>query len=226
MKKFLAAVFILAVFGGIVFYIGWTQFKIKPENVGIVISKTDGIDKNPVENGKFSWHKQFLLPTNAILKSFSIKPVNIQKTVSGNTPQSNGADYSYSFDYSISLTVAPEVIPQLLEENKITDTEDLNAYLKNAADTIAQLSTEYMLKRYEENNSFRPESVRRDDLLRNIKIYNEFPEIDLTVFAVTRSILPNTNRNYSLQVNPSENIIKNDEITESKEETILEGEQL
>ena len=31
MKKFLACVFILAIFTGIVFYAGWTQFRVKPE---------------------------------------------------------------------------------------------------------------------------------------------------------------------------------------------------
>lgn len=187
MKKFLTSLFILAVFGGFVFYLGWTQFKIKPEFIGVVISKTNGIDKTPVENGKFSWHKQFLLPTNAVLKSFSIKPVNVNKTISGSMPNYANDNFSYSFDFTISLTVAPEVIPQLLEENKISDSQDLNSYLVNAADTIAQLAAEYMIRKYQENRNFRPESVRRDDLLRNIMIYKEFPEIDLSVFAVTKS---------------------------------------
>lgn len=221
MKKFLASLMILVIFCGFVFYLGWTQFKIKPESVGVIVSKTNGIDKTPVENGKFSWHKEFLLPTNAVLKSFSIKPVNVNKTVSGSMPIM-GADFSYSFDYSISLTVAPEVIPQLLSENKITDSADLNFYLTNAADTIAQLATEYLLKRYQENSNFRPESVRRDDLLRNIMIYKEFPEIDLTVFAVTKSNISIYNKTYSFSEE------KNDIYTELPEEVILdsEGEQL
>jgi len=229
MKKFLASLFILAVFGGFVFYRGWTQFKIKPETIGVVISKTDGIDKTPVENGKFSWHKQFLLPTNAVLKSFSIKPINVNKTVSGSLPSYSGGDFSYIFDFTISLTVAPEVIPQLLEENKITNTDDLHAYLTNAADTIAQLAAEYMLKKSQENVNFRPESVRRDDLLRNIMIYKEFPEIDLTVFAVTNSKIPDYNMYSKLQYQLNTgNVIENSTpatpvITEELE---TEGEQL
>ncbi len=193
MKRFLTSLIILAIFGGVVFYIGWTQFKIKPENIGVVISKTNGIDKTPVENGKFAWHKQFLLPTNAVLKSFSIQPVNTVKTVSGSLPSVYG-DNAYSFDFTISLTVTPEVIPLLLEANKISNSEDLTAYLTNAADTVAQLAAEYMVKKSLENPAFMPESVRRDELLRSIKIYQEFPEIDLTVFAVTKSKLPNSKK--------------------------------
>lgn len=232
MKKFLASLLIFAVFGSVVFYIGWTQFKVKPETVGIVISKTDGIDKIPVENGKFSWHKQFLLPTNAVLRIFSIKPVNVNKTVSGSLPSSNGGDFSYSFDFTISLTIAPEVIPQLLEENKISNTDDLNTYLTNAADTIAQLAAEYMLKKAQESNNFRPESVRRDDLLRNIMIYKEFPEIDLTVFAVTKSKLPDYNMYSKLQyqINSGNYGIivpeENNTVTSENETVETEGETL
>ena len=86
MKKFLACVFILAVFSGVVFYFGWTQFRVKPDTIGIVVSKTHGIDDKPVLNGKFSWHWQFLLPTNAELRTFEIKPVNVTKEVSGCLP--------------------------------------------------------------------------------------------------------------------------------------------
>lgn len=216
MKRFLISLFILALFSGAVFYIGWTQFKIKPENIGVVISKTNGIDKVPVENGKFSWHKQFLLPTNAQLKSFSIKPVNTLKTVSGAILSIYG-DNTYSFDFTISLTVSPQVIPILLEENKISDSEDLSKYLTNAADTIAQLSAEYMVKRSLENPNFMPESVRRDELLRSIKIYQEYPEIDMTVFAVTKSKLPNS-RTVDFVKNEISDIKESADINEDGEE--------
>ena len=86
MKKFLACVFILAVFTGAVFYVGWTQFRVKPDTIGIVVSKTSGVDEKPVLNGEFAWHWQFLLPTNATLKTFHIKPYSTQKTISGTLP--------------------------------------------------------------------------------------------------------------------------------------------
>lgn len=215
MKRFLTSLIILAIFGGVVFYIGWTQFKIKPENIGVVISKTNGIDKTPVENGKFAWHKQFLLPTNAVLKSFSIQPVNTIKTVSGSLPSVQG-DNTYSFDFTISLTVAPETIPELLDSNKITNSEDLKAYLTNAADTVAQLAAEYMVRKSLENPAFMPESIRRDELLRSLKIYQEFPEIDLTVFAVTRSKLPNS-RNIEILNNEINDIIESADTNEEGE---------
>ena len=198
MKKFLACVVILAVFTGVVFYTGWTQFKVKPDTIGIVVSKTNGIDEKPVLNGEFAWHWQFLLPTNATLKSFQIKPVNIQKSVSGCLPSGEayasiyGAQglFDYSFTFDISLTLSPEAVVELMQENKISDDKDLNAYLEAAAATLAQHAAAYILNRAEANSSFRAEALKREEILRGIQIYKDFPELDVTVFAIQSSKLP------------------------------------
>jgi hypothetical protein len=201
MKKFLACVFILAVFSGVVFYFGWTQFRVKPDTIGIVISKTNGIDDKTVQNGEFAWHWQFLLPTNATLKSFQIKPVNIQKSVSGCLPSGEayaaiyGAQglFDYSFTFDISLTLSPEAVVELMQENKITDDNDLNAYLEAAAATLAQHAAAYILNRAESNSAFRAEALKREEILRGIQIYKDFPELDVTVFAIQSSKLPDYN---------------------------------
>ena len=198
MKKFLVCVFILAVFTGVVFYKGWTQFRVKPNQIGIVISKTHGIDETPVVNGKFSWHWQFLLPTNAEVRTFEIKPVNVSKTVNGTLPSGDAyaalynADklFDYSFSFDISLTVSPEAVVELVSLNKITNDTDLEAYLEGAAATLAQLASDFILKRASENPYFRPESLRREEILKGIQIYREFPEIDVSTFALTQIKLP------------------------------------
>ena len=198
MKKFSISFFILLLFSALVFFIGWTQFKVKAGQIGVVISKTSGIDEVPVENGVFSWHWQFLLPTNASLKTISIEPVNTTKIISGEL--ASGAlysqifnsqdDFSYHFKFSLSVNVAPSDVVNLLKMNKITGTEDLHDYLEQASSSIAQLAADYYLKRASENPDFRPESVRREDLLRNIRMYEDFPEIELSVFALTDSKIP------------------------------------
>ena len=217
MKQFLACVLILAVFAGFVFYTGWTQFRVKPDTVGIVVSKTSGVDEKPVLNGQFAWHWQFLLPTNATLKSFHIKPVDIQKTVSGSLPsgEAYAAIYNaqglfdYSFTFDIQLTLSPEAIVSLMQENKIADDSDLPVYLEGAAGTLAQHAAAYILNRAENNSAFRVEAIRREELLRGIQIYKDFPELDVTVFAIQNSKLPDFNMYKKIsnmqpdQLNPS-----------------------
>lgn len=201
MKKFLACLFILAVFTGLVFYAGWTQFRVKADTIGIVVSKTSGIDDKPVLNGEFAWHWQFLLPTNATLKTFHRKPVSVVKTVSGTLPSGEAyasifnADrlFDYSFTFDIQLTLSPEAVVELMKLNKITDDTDLAAYLEGAAAVLSQNAANYILSRAETNPAFRPESLRRDELLRGIQIYKDFPEVDVSVFAIQNSKLPDYN---------------------------------
>ena len=198
MKKFLACVFILLIFSGVIFYFGWTQFRVKPDTIGIVVSKTNGIDDKPVQNGEFAWHWQFLLPTNATLKTFHIKPVDAVKTISGALPSGEayaaiyGAEglFNYSFTFDISLTVSPEAVVELMKLNKITDDSDLSVYLEGAAGTLAQHAANYILVKAQDNPDFRAESLRREEILRGIQIYKDFPEIDVSVFSIQTSKLP------------------------------------
>ena len=198
MKKFLACVFILAIFSGVIFYFGWTQFRVKPDTIGIVVSKTNGIDDKPVQNGEFAWHWQFLLPTNATLKTFHIKPVESVKNISGALPSGEayaaiyGAEglFNYSFTFDISLTVSPEAVVELMKLNKITDDSDLAAYLEGAAGTLAQHAANFILSKAQDNPDFRAESLRREEILRGIQIYKDFPEIDVSVFSIQNSKLP------------------------------------
>ena len=217
MKKFLACLFILAVFSGAVFYVGWTQFRVKPDTMGIVVSKTSGIEEKPVLNGEFAWHWQFLLPTNASLKTFVIKPVSVQKTVNGTLPSGEayasiyGADglFDYSFTFDILLTVSPEAVVELVKLNKVTDDSDLTAYLEGAAATLAQKAANYILTRAEANPNFKVESLKREEILRGIQIYKDFPEVDVSVFAIQTSKLPDYNMYKKIsnmqpeQLNPS-----------------------
>ena len=207
MKKFLACVFILAVFSGFVFYYGWTQYRVKPDTIGIVVSKTSGVDDKPVLNGEFAWHWQFLLPTNATLKSFQIEPLNTTKTITGALPSGeayasiyNAAGlFDYSFTFDISLTVSPEAIVELMKLNKISDDSDLTAYLEGAAGTLAQHAANFILSKAQENLNFRVESLRREEILRGIQIYKDFPEIDVSVFSIQSSKLPDYNMYKKIQ---------------------------
>ena len=230
MKKFLACVLILAVFTGAVFYIGWTQFRVKPDTIGIVVSKTSGVNEKPVLNGEFAWHWQFLLPSNATLKTFQIKPVRVQKTINGTLPSGEayasiyGAQglFDYSFTFDILLTVSPEAVVELMQLNKVTDDTDLTAYLEGAASTLAQKAANYILTRAEGNPSFRTESLKREEILRGIQIYKDFPEIDVSVFAITSSKLPDYNMYKKIsnmqpdELNPAEKYEKSEKIEKSE----------
>ena len=113
MRKFNICLFILILFSGVVFYIGWTQFKVDSDKCGVLVSKTSGVCEEPVIPGEFSWHWELLLPTNAQIKQFSIEPQTINKTVKGELPSgsiysqlyTSNDNFSYYFAYSCERTL-------------------------------------------------------------------------------------------------------------------------
>ena len=225
MKKFLISLFILIIFSAFVFFFGWTQYRVKPGEFGVVISKTDGIDETPVENGKFSWYWQFLLPTNAVIKTFNVEPVFVTKQIKGTLPSGDyyasytpKETFDYSFEFSMSLNVSPQDVIKLLQEKQISNQQDLNQYITRSADTIAQLASNFYLKKIQENPKFRLESVKREELLRAIKFYEDSPLIQLMNFSLISSKIPDFELYDRLKLRIFENPVevKNEINTESQ----------
>ena len=55
------------------------------------------------------------------------------------------------------------------------------------------MAADYYLRRSMADSSFNPQSVKRDELISAIASYRDFPEIDVTIFALTDFKLPNYN---------------------------------
>lgn len=184
--KNLICFLILLIFAGFVFFIGWTQIKIKPGIIGVVQSKTSGINEKPVVPGTFSWHKEFLIPTNASLNKFEYKPYNGTKSISGK----RSVNYDYSFTFQISLSYEPELIIDLLKENKISNQEDFEKYLDATAAYLAQRAADYYLSRFAQNQVFAPESITISEITSALAFYKEYPDFDINVLALTDYKLP------------------------------------
>ena len=71
--------------------------------------------------------------------------------------------------------------------------EARSTYLEGAAGALAQHAASYILGRAEGNPGFRVEALRREEILRGIQIYKDFPELDVIVFSVHTSKLPDYN---------------------------------
>lgn len=179
MKNFICFL-ILLVFGGFVFFLGWTQIKVKPGNIGVVQSKTGGVSKNLVIPGKFSWHKEFLIPTNAQIQKFEYKPYNGSKTISGKRYTGD-----YTFTFQISLSYQAELIADLLNDNKISNQDDFEMYLDGVASYLAQRAADYLLSKFNQDQYFSPQSMTISELVSALAFYKEYPDFDINVLAIT-----------------------------------------
>lgn len=228
MKKFTLCFIVLLIFSVFVFWQGFTQRKIKADTFGVLQSKTSGLCEKPLMAGEYNWNWEFLLPTNADLKLFSIKPFMGTKKVTGQLPSgqlytslyNTNYDFSYSFDFSISLTISPEGVINLIKLNQIVDENDLEKYFENSADLIAQKAANYLLSKAEDNPKFRAESLKKDELIRNIQLYNDIPEIELFMISVNNSQIPDytlynkLQNNYIFSQNNNEQEVENVEKTD------------
>ena len=179
MKNFICFL-ILLIFAAFVVFIGWTQIKIKPGNIGIVQSKTSGISSKIVIPGKFSWHKEFLIPTNAQIEKFEYKPYNGSKTISG---KRGSGDFSFTFQ--ISLSYEAELIADLLKDNKISNQEDFQSYLDGVASYLAQRAADYLISKFQQTPYFSPQSITISELVSSIAFYKDYPDFDINVLAIT-----------------------------------------
>ncbi|MCK9169206.1 MAG: hypothetical protein M0P01_02200 [Treponema sp.] len=197
-KKNIAEIIIVIIFVGFVFFGGWTQFKVGPEKCGILISKTSGVNRDPVLPGKFTWHWECLIPTNAELRLFSLKPYTETKSIQGSLPSADvysgvfdmHPDFSYRFDFSISGKAVPDDIAQLVKNGIISDSDSLNSYLDSAYSVLANKAAVFILDKIAENPSFRPESLKPDDILNGIRAAENWPFIIFTDFSISFSKLP------------------------------------
>ena len=179
MKNFICFL-ILLIFAAFVFFVGWTQIKVKPGSIGIVQSKTSGISNKIIIPGKFSWHKEFLIPTNAQIEKFEYKPYNGNKTVKGKRLNTD-----YSFTFQISLSYEAELIADLLKDNKISNQEDFENYLDGVASYLAQRATDYLISKFSQNPYYSPQSVTISELVSNLAFYKDYPDFDINVLALT-----------------------------------------
>lgn len=179
MKNFICFL-ILLIFGAFVFFIGWTQIKVKPGNIGIVQSKTGGISSKIIIPGKFSWHKEFLIPTNAQIEKFEYKPYNGSKTITG---KRGSGDFSFTFQ--ISLSYEPELISDLLKDNKISNQEDFESYLEGVASYLAQRSADLLISKFQTIPYFSPQSLTISELVSSLAFYKDYPDFDINVLAIT-----------------------------------------
>lgn len=202
MKKFfknlIICFFILVIFAAAVFFIGWTQIRIKPDCVGIVKSKTGGISKDIVYPGKFSWHWEFLLPTNAKFTSFELKPYAVSKSVSGKLPSgevyaeilNDNVDFSYNFDFDFSVNISAENIVSLFERLVISEQDGLERFVEQECDSAAKMLSSEIIKKLSKDSLYNPDILTYEDLKSMVDFNKKFPELQFNSIVIKNCKYP------------------------------------
>ncbi len=186
MKKFFVSVIIIAIFAGILLFIGWTQFSIPSGTTGVMISKTGGIHPSAIIPGEFTWRWERLLPTNTEIRVFSMYPKTVTSTLSGSLPSAEiyspmlegRPDFSYSFTVSLDLQLKQGSLPSFVRRTNALGQDELHEYLTTKAQEAAKDVLDYILNS-QKNNSLSALSISYDTdaILKSLLASSKYSDI-------------------------------------------------
>ncbi|MBD5443328.1 MAG: hypothetical protein HDR34_08040 [Treponema sp.] len=186
-RSFLVCFIILILAAGAVFFIGWTQFRVDTDSVGVLVSKTGGVSTRLIKSGEFSWHWEFLLPTNAKLKVFSIVPYSFRQEISGVLPSGDvysnlfkaSPDFSYNFDFTIFLSISEDGLLSLVKEGRVEDQDALEDYLRSASEVVVKNAVNNIISNRNEKQPLIGELVDYSRFFDDIDISKRFPDVSI-----------------------------------------------
>ena len=196
MKALIIILTILLLLAGAAFFVGWIQLLLPAETYGVIFTKTGGLDNKVVYPGVFSWRWERLIPTNLTLYKYKLTTYNLESTFKGILPSAQTyssvlpekVDFSYEIKLAAALRIHPEKLVDLTSEEKITP-DNLDDFLKNRADTLAQKFSEAILK---PPVGAAGETITAAALTDKFKqsILDFFPELEITDLTALNIKLP------------------------------------
>lgn len=132
------SIFFLMAFAVAVFCAGWVQFSVPAGKYGVLVSKTGGVDPDPIVPGKFRWQWERLLPTNARIVPFDLSPVTVTVPATGTLPSGDlysnmlegDPDFSWSANVTLSGRVEAGKLPALVSDMAIASQSGLDDWTK------------------------------------------------------------------------------------------------
>lgn len=151
MKKFFFVFFVLVVLAGLGFFFGWAQYRVPPGSYGVMRSKTHGLDRLPVREGRFRWIWYKLIPGNVEITLFRPERRDVSFSLEGTLPSAGvyasfagiDADFSWSLSGSFSFSLDGDSLIPLIETRDIGNQEELNAWEDTLGDEIRGLILGY-----------------------------------------------------------------------------------
>lgn len=201
MKKFLISLLLIIIFAGAVFFIGWGQFAVPAGSYGVMVSKTSGISQKTIVPGEFCWFWERLLPTNTSMRIFSIIPVTRTTTISGELPSADiyspmlegSPNFSYKFSVQTELMMKSNYLPNFVRRTDAKENEQLQEYLNQQGDLIAQEVIQYILSKSLDNaNNLMLLATDTEELKTGINAESKFKDLEISNITVKTAQMPDT----------------------------------
>jgi hypothetical protein len=198
MRKFFISLFILLIFGGVGFFMGWAQFAVPAGSYGVISSKTHGIDPDLIRPGEFRWVWYKLIPTNARILAFRPELETFTLSADGSLPSGDsyaafaglGADFSWELKAAASFSLNLEMLVNLVTQNNISSQETLNAYTRDLSEKIKAFVLREFAAGKIDNEQLEKLLSGGSDAEMEREINAKFPEIRGLSFVVQSARFP------------------------------------
>ena len=123
LRLFLTLLILLGA-GGTAFWFGLLSVELDEGEYGVVFTKLNGYEDNPVSSGEFAWRWEALLPTNLTLHVFELETRTVPLTASGKMPSGmyygtlvgEGVDFGWRVTARVRYRLNPKALPGLVAE--------------------------------------------------------------------------------------------------------------
>lgn len=165
MKKaifwFLFKLIILSIIAGVIFSIGYVQFRVPLGKYGVMLSKSSGYYGKLITHDEFTWRWECLIPNNVAILAFDLSPVTIEKDVSGMLENgdrytkvlANGAVFSWKASTKLKVNIIHNKLVETLKANNIRTEEVLESYIKGHVENLITNAIEEAVAFYQEHNT-------------------------------------------------------------------------
>lgn len=195
MKKFLITLFFLATIAAVVFVIGWTELFVPVGSYGVLLSKTSGVNPQPIENARFSWAWERLIPTNSRILTFTLSPLKKDVTTAGSLPSGSlyskllegNPDFSWKIGISLTARLQADRLPTLVKELHIEDQSALDNWMEQQINSLCAQAAEDLI-----HKTVNAESGNHRDLAKLIRdaIQEATPDFEIMQVSLSSVTLP------------------------------------
>jgi hypothetical protein len=198
MKKLLISLLIMVIVGGVVFYFGWVQLQLPANSAGVIFTKTNGWEAEPVRAGDFEWRWQRVLPTNFTLYVYPVEPYNAEIRQRGTLPSAeiyasaleDEPDFSYDIQIDLTFVVRPESLPLLASEQGVLP-EALSSWYETTAREISLRAEELLLPGNGTEGSLPASSAELEAQIRE-PLSSEFEMVEFRSISPRRFRVPDS----------------------------------
>ncbi len=203
MKKIAFWFVIILLLSGVVFFFGWTQYKLDKDTYGVIHTKTSGYNEKPIKSGEFSWTFLALIPKNLTITQIPSNNRIISVSVEDELPSAElyrimavgDPDFSYKLHIDIPYAIKEDACVKLVSEYGLNEHNSAGWFMETD-EKVRQTAHELLVDLFSDNVSMYEDKKLLSSTISSYlqkELSNYFAELSFGEIMTSFSRLPDYN---------------------------------